>query len=99
MTYKMGKERRDERRTTGQDVVQDHRGEANRRKFRYGIKYVTVGSLVKLEDWLDKYCVDQCNIILIGMDDKLEKKEVQIMFITKADKDKFIEEYHKPRGP
>ncbi len=62
---------------------------------RNGVKFSTEGPLRTLEDWLDENCADSWKLVLLDLDAEFERKEVQIMFASKTDKDKFIAAYAK----
>ncbi len=89
-SHDTGKERGDDRRVAQQDVTRDRRKESDRRDLRYGVKFVTSGSLVELEDWLDENCSESWRLVFLDMDESLDSKDVQIMFASKSDKDKFV---------
>jgi hypothetical protein len=91
--FEEGKERGEDRRQEQQPVESNRREATDRRNARFGIKYVTLGSLIEIEDWLDDQCSGIWELVLLDMDDELERKEVQIMFEHKSDKEKFIAQY------
>lgn len=93
--YDKGIERGEDRRQEHRDVEHDRRVAQDRRNIHFGVKFATTGSLITLEDWLDVHCSEAWRLVLLGMDDDLDRKEIQIMFASKADKDRFVANFMK----
>lgn len=72
-------------------------GKGARRRTVYGVEYVTAGSLIDLEDWLDANCQGKWSLGLEGMDEKRVKKTVKILFEEEGDKQRFIAHFAKRR--
>lgn len=92
-----GTERGDDRRQQSAPVDQERRHGVDRRELQYVVKFKTPGSLVAMEDWLEQNCSHGWKLVLLDMDSELDRKEIQIMFADKADKDKFVAAYSPRR--
>ena len=92
-----GEERGDDRRQEHRNIADadDRRSANERRDTPFGVKLSTTSSLVDLGDLLDVECTDNWKMIFISMDDKLFQKEVEIMFVSKSDKENFIANHFK----
>lgn len=92
-----GAERRADRRQATTHVDQDRRTSPDRRHMQYGIRFATSGSLITLEDWLYDNCAQPWKLVLLDMDSDLDRKEIQIMFTSEADKAKFVAKHSAKR--
>ena len=68
-----------------------------RRRFAYGVQYVTADSLTSLEDWLDANCQGKWSLALEDMDENRVKKTVKILFEEEGDKQRFIAQFARRR--
>lgn len=92
-----GAERGTDRRHETTHVDHDRRKMADRRHMQFGVKFSTPGSLISLEDWLDANCSEPWKLVLLDMDSDLDRKDIQIMFTSEADKNKFVAHYSSQR--
>ena len=62
---------------------------SERRQMVHGVKFTFSGSLGAIEDWLDDNCEGDCEVVVVGMNEDLTRKTIQVMFSNIEDRERF----------
>ncbi|MBF0247701.1 MAG: hypothetical protein HQL36_06455 [Alphaproteobacteria bacterium] len=82
---KRGVERRGERRGVPRPDSPE------RRKTQYVVTFSTTKKVLPIEDWLEQNCSGSWELRLVGMEDDLQTKIIQVMFQRLGDHDLFVD--------